>query len=231
MPNVARRHQLQGNLLYHVFNRGNAKSVVFRDLEDYENFTDILLRYRIERGVRFYNYVIMPNHYHLLLEINDPDQLSSIMAGINKSYSWYYHKTYKTVGYLWQGRFKSKPVQKDGYLQVCARYIERNPLAQGIVSNPEDYLYSSARHYILGLTDRLLSEHPFYSEFGNNSEERRSSYKNWLLDFDEDVDEESCLLDFDTPLGDTLFSSKLYNDGGRYKPRRRGRKGRGRKKL
>ena len=113
MPYYARKHQLEGNLLYHVLNRANARNKIFHDAADYDYLVAIILKYSKAKNMSIYHYCIMPNHYHLLLEIKEPELLSSAMAGINKSYSIYYHKRFKTSGYLWQGRFKSKPIQKD----------------------------------------------------------------------------------------------------------------------
>lgn len=95
----------------------------------------------------------MSNHYHLLLELDDPCLLSGFMAGFNRAYTHYYHKVNKSSGLLWQGRFKSQPVQKENYMLVCGRYIERNPVVANIVSEAVDYTYSSAKFYCSGIFD------------------------------------------------------------------------------
>ena len=163
----------------------------------------------------------MPNHYHLLLEIKEPELLSSAMAGINKSYSVYYHKRFKTSGYLWQGRFKSKPIQKHEHMLACGRYIELNPAVCSIVRFAEDYLYSSASYYVKGSQDALICEDLLYKDFGASVEERRANYKKFLLDFEKENKEN--YNNFDRPIGDLLFISKLYKIQGRYLPRRNGR--------
>lgn len=225
MPCYARRHQLEGNLLYHVLNRANARNRIFHDDSDYDYFLAIVLKYSKQKQMSIYHYCIMPNHYHLLLEIKEPELLSSAMAGINRSYSVYYHKRFKTVGYLWQGRFKSKPIQKDKHMLACGRYIERNPVACGMVSRAEDYPYSSAKYYAKGIADILLCEDPLYQDFGNNIEEKRANYKQFLLDFEKDSEES--YNNFNIPAGDTLFISKLYKQERHYLPRRQGRSIRG----
>ncbi len=132
MPSSARKHQLTNSLLYHVFNRGNARSEIFHHKNDYLHFIKILSRYSQEYTLRIYHWVLMPNHYHLLLELDEPKKLSSIMAGVARSYVHYHHKTYKSSGHLWQDRFKSQPVEKERYLLACGRYIERNPVKAGM---------------------------------------------------------------------------------------------------
>jgi len=221
MPYYARKHQIEGNLIYHVLNRANARNKIFHDSTDYDCFMTIILKYSKEKEMSIYHYCIMPNHYHLLLEIKEPELLSSAMAGINKSYSVYYHKRFKTSGYLWQGRFKSKPIQKDKHMLTCGRYIERNPVVCGIVSDAENYPYSSAKYYVKGVSDMLVCEDPLYNNFGNDIEERRASYKKFLLDFDKESEES--YNNFDIPAGDALFISKLQKQEGRYFPRRQGR--------
>ncbi|NQU99108.1 MAG: transposase [Parcubacteria group bacterium] len=221
MPYYARKHQLEGNLLYHVLNRANARSKIFHDSIDYDYFIATVLKYSKEKEISIYHYCIMPNHYHLLLEIKEPEFLSSAIAGINKSYSVYYHKKFKTSGYLWQGRFKSKPIQKDRHILACGRYIERNPVVSGMVYNAEDYPYSSARYYVKGVSDVLICENPLYKNFGNDIEERGPIYKKFLLSFDKKGTES--YNNFNIPSGDALFISKLQKQQGRYLPRRQGR--------
>jgi REP element-mobilizing transposase RayT len=128
MPSYARTHQLKQSLIYHVINRGNFRDVVFHDENDFVKFKEILSNYSQETGLKIYHWVLMSNHYHLCLELDNPEKLSSIMAGIARSYVHYHHKKYNVSGYLWQGRFKAQPIQKEQYLLACGRYIERNPV-------------------------------------------------------------------------------------------------------
>lgn len=139
MPSCARKHQLESSLTYHVLNRSNGRVPIFIDAEDFEYFKDILIRYKVRYGFRLFHWAIMSNHYHLLIEIDAPELISRVMAGINKAYSYYYHKRNETSGYLWQGRFKMQPVQKEDYMIACGRYIEQNPLKAGIVKSVDDY--------------------------------------------------------------------------------------------
>lgn len=164
---LARRHQLTDSLLYHIFNRGNGRRETFHNPEDYRRFMKIISNYAEDNGFRVYHWVIMPNHYHLLLELDEPEKLSSIMAGLSRSYVHYHHKTYHSAGHLWQDRFKSQAIDKEMYLLSCGRYIERNPVKANIVSQAEEYRYSSAAYYVLGREDGLTAEDPFFNSFGN----------------------------------------------------------------
>ena len=224
MPYYARRHQLEGNLVYHVLNRGNRRLEIFHEEEDYLYFKGIILRYVTNNGLAIYHYCIMFNHYHLEVELMDPERISSIMAGINRAYTHYYHKKYKTSGYLWQGRFKSKPIQKNSYLLSCGRYIESNPVRAKMVKKAQDYPYSSARYYVLGSSDEIITEDPLYEEFGLTAEEKRYNYDKFLSGFKEDKKEVSKeFSDFTEPLGNKDFKKKLCKKEGRWYPRRQGR--------
>lgn len=183
MPSYARKHQLEGSLTYHVLNRSNGRIPIFVDNKDFDCFKGILIRYKEKYNLQIYHWVIMSNHYHLLIEVQDPGLISKIMAGINKAYSHYYHKTNRTSGYLWQGRFKMQPVQKEGYMIACGRYIEQNPLKAGLVKRAEDYLYSSARYYCLGSKDEITNEDAYYWEMGCDERARREAYREFLKKF------------------------------------------------
>jgi putative transposase len=163
----------------------------------------------------------MSNHYHLLLEIEEPENISKLMAGLNRAYTHYYHKAYLTSGFLWQGRFKLQPVQKEKYLIACGRYIERNPVRARIVLEAQDYFYSSARFYCLGQLDTITSEEPAFVEFAKEPLQRQMAYRDFLCNFD--TEEESSFANLSNPQGDKEFIRRLIRDGGRYLPRRRGR--------
>ena len=220
MPTLSRRHQLKDNIAYHVINRGNGRYEIFHEHEDYEKFEDILERYVLSPGLSIYHYALIPNHYHLELALEDPENISSIMSGINRSYTHYYHKKYKTSGYLWQGRFISKPIEKDAYLTRCGGYIEMNPVRARLVKSPEEYKYSSSRYYVLGEPNGLITEDPAYSSFGATVEERQKAYLRYLLELDEETGSK---LSSSAIIGSREFGNKLCRKKGRLVPRRKGK--------
>ncbi|MCX5699858.1 MAG: transposase [Candidatus Omnitrophica bacterium] len=222
MPSYARRHQLSNSLIYHVFNRSNARAFIFQRPEDFKHFMELLRFYARKFNLRIYHWVIMSNHYHLLLELDEPGLLSKIMSGLNRAYTHYSHKTYKSSGLLWQGRFKSQPVQKENYILACGRYIERNPLAANIVgiSQASDYPYSSARFYCLGISDGLTLPDQLYLELGDNDLKRQSKYKQFLRNFDQE--EEKLFANLEAPAGNIEFIKRLVWECGRLMPRRAG---------
>ena len=125
-------------------------------------FLELCNRYRERFSLKIYYYCLMDNHFHLLAQLQDARQLSSMAAGLLRSYVRYFNCRYGFVGHLWQGRFKSPAIQKETYLLSCGRYIERNPLAAGIFAEPWDYEWSSCRAYALGEPGLLLAENSYY---------------------------------------------------------------------
>jgi len=100
-------------------------------------------------SIALHNYSQMGNHYHLLLEIIQPN-LSKFMRQLNMNYAIYFNKKYKRVGHLWQGRFKSWYVTDEAYLYTLIRYIEQNPLKAKIVKDLGEYPYCSHYYFLKG---------------------------------------------------------------------------------
>jgi len=153
---------------YHVLLRGVEKRDVFRDDVDRLNFLSILGRMSERFVVDVYAYVLMPNHYHLLIKTNDPN-LSRSMQWLGTTYTGHFNRRHSRSGHLFQGRFKSILVENDVYLMQLSCYIHRNPLRAGLVERLADYRWSSYLAYAYGRaqpewldTEFLLSQftHP-----------------------------------------------------------------------
>ncbi len=156
MPRVAR--VIENNVCFHIIARGNQNQTVFKKDSDYQFFLKILRKYKWHYGYKLYGYCLMPNHIHLLLEIDPAENISELMKSVNQSYAIYFNSKYNTSGHLWQGRFKSMLITKDDYLLNCIQYIEFNPLRAKIVRNAEKYQWSSYKSRVLGLKDRILNK-------------------------------------------------------------------------
>ncbi|MFH1441572.1 MAG: transposase [Candidatus Omnitrophota bacterium] len=221
MPTYARIHQLNTSLIYHIYSRSNGKIPIFKSREDFIYFKSLLKRYSLRFDLKIYHWVIMSNHYHLLFELEQPKRISKIMAGLSKAYSCYYHKTYFTAGFLWQGRFKLQPVQKDSYLITCGRYIERNPVRAGMVNEAYEYPYSSAGYYCLGENNEITTENPIFISFGIDLVNRRNAYIEFLRKFDDE--EQRLFNNLEHPVGNREFLKRLVRENGRFTSMRRGR--------
>ncbi|MFZ5800246.1 MAG: transposase, partial [Candidatus Omnitrophota bacterium] len=209
------------SLLYHIFNRGNGRSEIFHAPDDYRQFIKILCDYREKNNLRVYHWVLMPNHYHLLLELDQPPKLSAIMAGIGRSYVHYHHRVHKSAGHLWQGRFKCQPVEKERYLFGCGRYIERNPVKTGMCARAEEYPCSSAAFYVFGKSDGLTTENPLFASFAPEEAARRQKYREYLTDFN--AEEEFSFDRLESPVGGMEFLRRLVKEKGLLVRKRKGK--------
>ena len=164
-----------GGGLYHVITRGNNRRKIFRSHDDYLRFTDILGRQKSKLPFYLYAYCLMPNHLHLLIEMQD-DAVSRIMQRVLTSYSQYHNRKYKKIGHLFQARYKSILCQTDRYLGELVRYIHLNPVRARIVKRPEDYEYCGHRAY-LGLDKTgLVDTEPVLRHFGASRKRAVETY-------------------------------------------------------
>ena len=143
MPRAKR--QCAGGIVYHVGNRANGRLRIFRKRADFEAFERVLAE-GIERvRMRVCGYCIMGNHWHLLLWPRADGDVSEFMRWATLTHTQRWHAAHGTtgIGHVYQGRFKSFPVQSNEHYLTVLRYIESNPLRAKIVKNSRDWEYSS----------------------------------------------------------------------------------------
>ena len=220
MPRRSRRLQGAQEACYHLMDRGHDRQPIFADDQDRHAFLDLVARYAERFGFQIYHYCLMTNHIHFLVQLQDPRDVSPLMAGLLRAYVHHCDRQYGFVGHRFQGRFKSPAVQGEGYLLSCGRYIERNPLEAGLVARPWDYAWSSARFYGLGVPDPLLADNPYYLELSPAEKQRRQKWREFLLG--EDPKEEA-FQQGDGAVGDEAFRLRAWQERGRPAPRCRGR--------
>ena len=167
---------------YHLLTRGNNSQTIFHDEADHERYLQLLSFYASHYHLQIYHFVLMPNHVHLVAQAAIGEALSKAMGGLNLTYALYYQKRYVYRGHVWQGRFKSIPIDRDGFLLGCGRYIELNPVRAGLVRDPQDYAWSSYRSYAEGVKYPVLARNPFYEVLGTSPEERQQRYRQFVHD-------------------------------------------------
>ena len=145
MPRAARKRSSTG--IYHIMLRGINRQQIFEDEEDRQRFIETLYRYQESCGYDIYAFCLMGNHIHLLLKEGQED-LTTIFKRIAGSYAYWYNWKYYRSGHLFQDRFKSEPIEDDGYFLTVLRYIHQNPVKAGICKKVEDYPYSSYCAYL-----------------------------------------------------------------------------------
>ena len=134
-----------GGYVYHVLNRANGRLRIFKKDSDFAAFEKILTE-GIERfDMRTCGYCLMGNHWHLLLWPRHDGDLSSFMRWVTLTHVQRFHAAHDTVGigHLYQGRYKSFPVQDNAYYTTALRYIEANPVRAEIVQDAADWPWSS----------------------------------------------------------------------------------------
>ncbi|NOY69199.1 MAG: hypothetical protein GXP53_06860 [Deltaproteobacteria bacterium] len=135
--------------LYHVLARGNAKQDIFTDDRDRLLFIDLISEMAVRFEIDVYAWVLMGNHYHLLLKTNRAN-LSKSMQWFGANYTRKYNIRHERTGHLFQGRFNSFLIENDSYLMRLSCYIHRNPLRAGIVKRLANYRWSSYPVYAYG---------------------------------------------------------------------------------
>src|SRR6185437_7919197 len=143
MPRSARI--APGGMVFHCLNRGNDRRQIFDDAGDFAAFERVLQVTLEIVPVRLLAYCLMPNHWHLVLWPRKEGELGAFMQRLTTTHvrRWHRHRHSDGRGHLYQGTYKSFPVQDDRHLLVMGRYVERNGLRAGLVERAEDWQWSS----------------------------------------------------------------------------------------
>ncbi len=181
MPRTARL--VVPNTPHHVIQRGHNCNTVFVHEQDYRYYLENLFEWKTRLGCRLYGWCLMTNHVHLLVDPGDePNNLGQLMKRVAGRQTRYVNALERRTGSLWEGRYKSSPVEMDTYLLACARYIELNPVRAKMVTSPQDYPWSSFRtktgeKQVLG-----LDLDPAYLSLGPSPTLRQTRYRAWVQD-------------------------------------------------
>ena len=153
--------------LYYVTSRGDYSQEIFKDREDYKMFLELLKKYKGQYGLKLFAFCLLPNHFHLLMELPKQGQgedkagiLSAVMHDLNSSYTKYFNGRYHQKGHLFRERYKAALVEKEPYLLKVSAYIHLNPKALNLSLDSGAYPYSSYVFYL----DKTLSEGDFLTE-------------------------------------------------------------------
>ena len=141
-----------GGYAYHVLNRAVARDAIFLKEEDYLAFEKVIAETHRRLPVRLLAYCLMPNHWHLVLWPERDGELSEFMRLLTVTHTQRWHAHYHSAGTgpLYQGRFKSFPIQRDEHLTTVLRYVERNPLRAGKVEKAGQWPWSSLAKHTAG---------------------------------------------------------------------------------
>ncbi|HNR04262.1 MAG TPA: hypothetical protein PKU88_11225 [Bacillota bacterium] len=178
------REEYKGGI-YHVIARGNNKEYIFRESIDKGYFLKQLKDYSVGMEYRIYGYVLMDNHYHIIIQTYNK-KLQEIMHQINNKYSKYFNYKYERVGHVFQGRYKAVLVQDERYMLSLLRYIHQNPIKAHICDSVEKYKWSSDVFYRNSINSYIHIE-MIMDMLSKDRKEAIKKYKEYM-EQDEEID-------------------------------------------
>lgn len=180
---MARQWRVQyEDAVYHVMSRGVIQGAIFLGNEDYQRFLDCLERASEKFRLEIFAFVLMGNHYHLLLRTKEAN-LSKAMQWLQTSYTIYYNRRHNRSGHFFQGRYKSILVGEESYWQSLSFYIHLNPIRAGMVKELDEYKWSSYHDYVrMKKIHKWVLCEEILSEFGYNKQEQKNRYKELIIE-------------------------------------------------
>jgi putative transposase len=183
-----RREGFSVGNLYHVYNRGFEHQQLFKNDNDYQRFHDKLQSYVEKSDNLLHAYVLMPNHYHLLLEQGVNTPIEKMIGNLQNGYGKYFNLIHKEKGAVFDGRYKAKPIGPDDYLLFLSRYIHRNPMEAGLVKDIVLWKWSSYWSYSGDVKEPFVTINRILTFFKRNDPEADyRKYTNYPLDNDIDL--------------------------------------------
>jgi putative transposase len=142
-------------MVFHVLNRGVGKMRLFLKDADFEAFERMIERTLETRPMRICSYCLMPNHWHFVLWPERDGDLGAFLQKLTITHvrNWQENRHRVGYGHLYQGRYKSFPVDSDDHFYHVARYVERNALRANAVQRAEDWRWSSLWRRVHGTAD------------------------------------------------------------------------------
>ena len=195
-----------GDYVYHIINRSNGRVKIFHTDTDYQDFEYLLNEIKEDFEMRILAYVIMPNHWHLLLYPKKDGDLSKALQWLGTSHARRHHTRMGTIGggHLYQGRYKSFLVQNDSHLLTVLKYIERNPVRARLSGKATEWRWGSAYRRLGGTAKEklLLAESPV---------DLPHNYRSWIDEAEpaEELKEIRHSINKAVPYGDARFVDNI----------------------
>jgi REP-associated tyrosine transposase len=148
--------------VYHTLNRANGRNELFSKPEDYAAFERIMVAAMHRFPTRLLAYCLMPNHWHMVLWPRKDGEVTAFLRWLTLTHSQRLHAHRHTTGYghIYQGRFKSFPIEQDQSLLNVLRYVERNALQANLVDQAQEWPWGSLWRKLNGDRESLLNAWP-----------------------------------------------------------------------
>ncbi|MAG92307.1 MAG: hypothetical protein CMJ48_00935 [Planctomycetaceae bacterium] len=151
-------------MIFHCLNRSVARLTLFEDAGDYHAFKRVIEEAHQRVSLRILDFSVMPNHWHFVVWPQTDEEVSEFFQWLTVTHCmrWHAHHNTSGTGHLYQGRFKSFPVQDDAHLFAVLRYVQRNPVRANLSERAEDWRWSSAwrRRHATPKQQKLLAAAP-----------------------------------------------------------------------
>ena len=161
---------------HHIIQRGNNRQAIFKTATDYQYLLQLLEENAKKFDVDIHAYVLMTNHFHLLVTPQTDTGLPHMMQAIGRSYVRYFNDLQARTGTLWEGRYRSTLIQTERYLLACMAYMDLNPVRAAMTAEARDYPWSSHGFYAGLRTDKLVTPHALYWDLANTPFGREAAY-------------------------------------------------------
>ena len=152
----------EAGAIYHALNRGNGRQTIFHKDQDFEAFERVICAGLDKYAIELYSYQWMANHWHMVLSPQEEGAMSKFLYWITMTHTARYHAHYHSTGegHVYQGRFKSFPIESDHHFLTACRYVERNALAAGLVDRAEAWQWGSLWNWMGGKSTVTLASWP-----------------------------------------------------------------------
>ena len=161
----------------HVIHRGKDGRRVFFAKGDYERYRAWLAEAAQKYGCAIHAYALMPNHIDLLVTPRTDRSLPRLLQSLGRRHTRQVNAARNLEGARWEGRYRAAPIEAGSHLLDCMRYIEGNPVREGLASRARAYSWSSHGAHAEGAADPVLSDHRLYRDLGATRAKRQRVYR------------------------------------------------------
>ncbi|ABR46451.1 protein of unknown function DUF1568 [Alkaliphilus metalliredigens QYMF] len=165
--------------VYHVIQRGNNREYIFEKKEDKAYLLELVAEYKVVMNFELYGFVLMDNHYHMVLKTLDAP-LQDIMHRINNKYSKYYNYQNKRTGHVFENRYKGILVKDEKYLLSLIRYVHQNLVRAKMCEKVKDYQWSSDPYYRKNRQGEMVDIGFILNMFSRDRQEAIKEYKRFM---------------------------------------------------
>jgi len=165
------------NYPHHIIQRGHNRQAVFASHDDFSYYLDTLAEFKQTFACKVYAFCLMTNHVHLIIDPGEhPENLGKLMKRLAGRQTRYINCLEGRTGTLWEGRFRSSPIDTNAYLLACCRYVEMNPVMAGMCKAPSEYRWSSCATKLGQDGFAWFDFDPLYLGLGETQQERADKY-------------------------------------------------------